>query len=227
MEWFKDPVGIILQCLNIILQYLRLILQYWMVILQYLRVILQYFHISIMQLIKIANSILQSIYCNILLTTPDHHHTFGSPVYVLKDKLQNLNSVGKWNQQAKIGIYLGQSPRHAQSIALALHPRTGLVSPQIHVNFDNNFTTIVKVNNNHGIWQKLAKFVKISVAKEITKREQTTTNPNLQQEGANSDTQVHEGATQRDEHQSEQRYQSSVLWNRHCIRTINNTITSF
>ena len=52
-----------------------------------------------------------------------HHHTFGCPVYVLKDKLQNLNSVGKWNQRARIGIYLGQSPRHAQSIALVLNPR--------------------------------------------------------------------------------------------------------
>ena len=45
----------------------------------------------------------------------------------------------KWEQRARIGIYLGHSPFHAGSVALVLNPRTGLVSPQFHVVFDDNF----------------------------------------------------------------------------------------
>ena len=42
----------------------------------------------------------------------------------------------------RLGIYLGQSPAHAANVALLLNPKTGLVYPQFHVVFDNNFTTV-------------------------------------------------------------------------------------
>ena len=38
-------------------------------------------------------------------------------------------------------IYLGRSPVHAGKLALVLNPNTGLVSPQYHVVFDDDFTT--------------------------------------------------------------------------------------
>ena len=40
-----------------------------------------------------------------------------------------------------MGIYLGRSPAHAGNMALVLNTNTGLVSPQYHVVFDDDFTT--------------------------------------------------------------------------------------
>ena len=39
-------------------------------------------------------------------------------------------------------VYLGPSPSHARSVALVLNPRTGHVSPQFHVKFDDIFETV-------------------------------------------------------------------------------------
>jgi hypothetical protein len=57
-------------------------------------------------------------------------HPFGCPVYVLSEPLQTSKAQSKWLSRARLGIYLGMSPKHARSVALALNPRTGLVSPQ-------------------------------------------------------------------------------------------------
>ena len=39
-------------------------------------------------------------------------------------------------------MYLGPSPNPARSVALVLNPRTGHVSPQFHVKFDDFFETV-------------------------------------------------------------------------------------
>jgi hypothetical protein len=41
-----------------------------------------------------------------------------------------------------MGIYVGQLPSHASNVALILNPQTGHISPQFHVVFDDNFTTV-------------------------------------------------------------------------------------
>ncbi len=41
-----------------------------------------------------------------------------------------------------MGIYVERSPSHASNIALILNPRTGHISPQFHVVFDDDFTTV-------------------------------------------------------------------------------------
>ena len=61
-----------------------------------------------------------------------HYHAFGCPTYVLDNSLQ----------RARLGIYLGPSPSHARTVALILNPRTGHVSPQFHVKFDDFFETV-------------------------------------------------------------------------------------
>jgi hypothetical protein len=72
-----------------------------------------------------------------------HSHTFGSPVYILDSKLQTAGqSVSKWSKKARIGIYLGASPRHSRKVALILSLETGHVSPQFHVVFDDQFETM-------------------------------------------------------------------------------------
>ena len=48
----------------------------------------------------------------------------------------------KWNAKARVGVYLGHSPAHAGSVALVLNPQTLHVSPQYHVVFDDDFSTV-------------------------------------------------------------------------------------
>ena len=70
-------------------------------------------------------------------------HTFGCPCYVLDHWLQSGNgAVPKWEPCAQMGIYVERSPSHASNIALILNPRTGHISPQFHVVFDDDFTTV-------------------------------------------------------------------------------------
>ena len=71
-------------------------------------------------------------------------HKFGCPVYILDAKLKNVGGGGppKWDPRACIGIYLVHSPSHAGSVALVMNPKTGLVSPEFHLVFDDNFETV-------------------------------------------------------------------------------------
>jgi hypothetical protein len=71
-----------------------------------------------------------------------HNHTFGCPVYALKDQLQGGKAKPKWNKRAWLRINLGPSPRHASSVNLVLKLATGLFSPQFHVQFDDFFETV-------------------------------------------------------------------------------------
>jgi hypothetical protein len=71
-------------------------------------------------------------------------HTLFCPVYVLDARLQSAGGAGppKWDPRARIGVYLGHSPMHAGNVALVFNPKTGHVSPQYHVTFDDEFTTV-------------------------------------------------------------------------------------
>ena len=71
-----------------------------------------------------------------------HFHAFGCPTYVLDDALQSGQGAPKWKERARLGVHLGPSPNHARSVALVLNPRTGHVSPQFHVKFDDFFETV-------------------------------------------------------------------------------------
>jgi hypothetical protein len=44
--------------------------------------------------------------------------------------------------RSNICVYLGHSLFHARSVALVYNPSTGHISPQYHVVFDNDFTTV-------------------------------------------------------------------------------------
>ena len=71
-----------------------------------------------------------------------HFHAFGCPTYVLDNALQSGQGAPKWKECSRLGVYLGPSPNHARSITLVLNPRTGHVSPQFHVKFDDFFETV-------------------------------------------------------------------------------------
>ena len=70
-------------------------------------------------------------------------HPWGCPIYVLDHRNQDVSGgMPKWEPCSRIGIYLGRSPFHASSVALVLNPRTGLVSPQYYMAFDNDFSAV-------------------------------------------------------------------------------------
>lgn len=72
-----------------------------------------------------------------------HYHTFGCPCCFLNSRVQ-LNPKGllKWDPWAHLRIYLGHSLAHTGNVALVMNPKTGLVSPQFHVVFDNTFPMV-------------------------------------------------------------------------------------
>ena len=70
-------------------------------------------------------------------------HTFGCPCYVLDHRLQSgAGKIPKWEPRSRMGIYVGRSPSHAANVSLILNPRTGHISPQFHVVYDDDFTTV-------------------------------------------------------------------------------------
>ena len=68
-------------------------------------------------------------------------HTFGSPCFILSPKLFQKKSIPKWTPRSRKAVYLGISPQHVGSVALFLNLKTGYISPQFHIFFDDNFTT--------------------------------------------------------------------------------------
>ena len=86
-------------------------------------------------------------------------HVWGCPVLVLRDKLQDNNSLDKWDSRTRTGIFVGWSRHHSRSVALVLNPETDHISPQYHVVFDNKFQTVGKLNktNNLEQWKLLSK----------------------------------------------------------------------
>jgi hypothetical protein len=94
---------------------------------------------------------------------PTHWIPFGSPVYVLATPLQGSTRIhNKWKERARLGVYLGRSPMHAQLVALVLSLETGLVSPQFHIVFDPSFRTMHPDQSNQvpkSQWQKKCGFI--------------------------------------------------------------------
>ena len=88
-----------------------------------------------------------------------HFHVFGCPVYALNSNLQGGKQISKWNSRARVGAYLGKSPRHSRSVSLVLNLTTGHVSPQYHIQHDDFFETVASSAGNpktKSMWQTLA-----------------------------------------------------------------------
>ena len=69
------------------------------------------------------------------------YNTFGSPCFILDPKLCQKKSVPKWTPWSRQVVHIGISPQHAVSVALVLNLKTGYISPQFHILFDDDFTT--------------------------------------------------------------------------------------
>ena len=72
-----------------------------------------------------------------------NHHTWGCPVYVLDSGLQgDIAILPKWEPHSHAGNYFYHSPFHAVSVTLVINRATFHVSPQSHMVFDDDFSTI-------------------------------------------------------------------------------------
>jgi hypothetical protein len=85
-------------------------------------------------------------------------HVWGCPLYVLKSKLQNGQKLPKWNCRSRLGQFLGYSDEPSSLVANIWHLKTGLVSPQYHVVFDDLFKTVFSSGANNAL---VTPFVKI------------------------------------------------------------------
>ena len=89
-----------------------------------------------------------------------HYHSFGCPTYILDKALQAQKSLPKRQSRARLGVYLGPSPNHSRSVSLVLNPRTGHVSPQLHMKHDEFFETVDGRHHNYdapaATWKELS-----------------------------------------------------------------------
>jgi len=70
---------------------------------------------------------------------------FGCPVFVLDKRLQDGDSLPKWKSRCWTGVYVGQSLHHAGNVPLIYNPAMTHVTPQYHLTFDDQFTTVTGV----------------------------------------------------------------------------------
>ena len=66
---------------------------------------------------------------------------WGCPCYVLEPRLQSGGTIPKWSPRSRRAVYIGRSACHATNVALVLNCKTGNISPQFHVIFDDTFST--------------------------------------------------------------------------------------
>ena len=94
-------------------------------------------------------------------------------------------------ERSQLGIYLGVSNEHASTVSLLLTPRTGLVSPQFHVKWDDKFETVTNnpLMKEVGRWQEITQIHKMRRTREPSKRTRrisVTTTDDLKQQSHNN-----------------------------------------
>ena len=69
-------------------------------------------------------------------------HVFVCPVYVLEKSIADGKKIPRWKAKSHRCMYLGRAATHASSVPLVLNPKTGSITPQFHVVFDDWFATV-------------------------------------------------------------------------------------
>ena len=119
-----------------------------------------------------------------------YFHTFGCPVYALKNDLQNNDGATSiFFTRARLGKNLGLSPRHARNVSLVLSLDTGLVSPQFHVKHDEFFETVKpNAGNDHIVsrWQYLSAIKSPGRVKRAQINNNISSNPNTTDDPPNN-----------------------------------------
>jgi Integrase core domain. len=74
-------------------------------------------------------------------------HVFGCPCYVLNPKLVAGQKIPKWDPRSRQGKFVGYSKQHSTTAGLILNPRTGYISTQFHVLYDDEFSSVSGCND--------------------------------------------------------------------------------
>ena len=69
-------------------------------------------------------------------------HVWGCPVYVLHKRIADGQKLPRWTPRTERYVYVGTSTRHASTVPLVLNLRTGAITPQYNVVFDDWFATV-------------------------------------------------------------------------------------
>jgi len=87
-------------------------------------------------------------------------HPWGCPAYVLEPRLTSAGGkIPKWQPRSRRGQYVGVSPVHAESISLIRNMKTGYISPQYHIVFDDWFETVYASESEEpACWDHLCTF---------------------------------------------------------------------
>ena len=97
------------------------------------------------------------------LTESKYHikqcHLFDYPFYILNDVLQDNKTQPKQLPRPRVGVYLGRSREHASNVSYVLNLKTGHISPQYHIIYDDDFTTVTATRDADKIklWEGLKK----------------------------------------------------------------------
>lgn len=106
-------------------------------------------------------------------TLSDHQalrlsHTWGCPVYVLEPRLTSAGGkIPKWQPRSRRAQYMGVSPVHAENVGVVRNLKTGYLSPQYHLIFDDWFETVYSSDETiPDSWDSLCIFERFETAFE-------------------------------------------------------------
>ena len=88
-------------------------------------------------------------------------HVWGCPVYVLEPELQDGKRIPKWQPRARLGMFVGFSLVHSSLVPLVLNVKTGKISPQYHVVFDDKFSTVNSLPSEDSLEQQWSRIFKL------------------------------------------------------------------
>jgi hypothetical protein len=67
---------------------------------------------------------------------------WGCPAYVLDPTIQDGKKLPRWSPRSKLGQFLGRSREHGNSVGRIRNLKTGAITAQFHVVYDNHFSTV-------------------------------------------------------------------------------------
>ena len=87
-------------------------------------------------------------------------HVWGCPVYVLDKRMIDGKKIPRWKPRSERCMYMGVCPNHSHHVPTVLNIRTGAITSQYHVVFDDWFSTVPSSpseipNFNSDDWKKL------------------------------------------------------------------------
>ena len=85
-------------------------------------------------------------------------NVWGCPCYVLDHTLHNGYKLSRWQPKSCCATFMGISPFYSSNVPLELTLKTGTISPQFHVVFDDSFSTVISISDSDdppALWENL------------------------------------------------------------------------